>query len=152
MTEDENTSLALLQQLMWPFSIWYFSLYIFWYVATRHAFGSAPSLPEAGPVSDAAVALTGQEQGWPFGCSGGRGSQLTHIPYACCGQGSPACQWAPQLLAGELLSVSFCGWFLWHGVCGAKPLRWEVEYWFQIPSSPHLGWISETRSQTQSTS
>lgn len=37
--------------------------------------------------------------------------------------GHPACQWAPQLLVRELLSISLCGWFIPHRVSGAKPLR-----------------------------
>lgn len=65
----KTRSLALLQQWMGSFSQQYFSLYIFWSVATDPSTTiSDPSFLDAGAPSGTALALTGQEQGSSFGC------------------------------------------------------------------------------------
>lgn len=64
---------------MWPSSLQYFSLYIFWSVATGHAFVSDSSFLDADAPPGTALGLTGQEQGWSFGCLGREcGAAHTH--------------------------------------------------------------------------
>lgn len=124
MTEDQSRRLALFQQQIWPISTQYFSLGIFWYIATRHAFCSAPSFPDAGTLSGTAIALTGREQRWAFALAGGV-KQLTHRPYTalarapcpgCPGLGTFRC-WPPSLPVSTLTAVwkAACCFFLWVG-------------------------------------